>query len=37
VKEIVGHSAVDVTMPIYAHASLDSKREAMRLLNERLS
>jgi integrase len=37
VKEIVGHSAIDVTMTIYAHASLDSKRAALKLLDERLS
>ncbi|WP_368732284.1 tyrosine-type recombinase/integrase [Solihabitans fulvus] len=27
-RGIVGHSAVDVTMTIYAHVSLDDKREA---------
>jgi integrase len=37
VKEIVGHSAMDVTMTIYAHTSLHSKRGALKLLNERLS
>ncbi len=37
VKEIVGHSAIDVTMTIYAHTSLDSKRAALKLLDERLS
>ena len=37
VREIVGHSAIDVTMTIYAHASLDEKRTAMRLLGEKLA
>jgi len=37
VREIVGHSAIDVTMTIYAHASLDEKRTAMRRLGERLA
>jgi integrase len=37
VKEIVGHSAIDVTMTIYAHTSLESKRAALKLLDERLS
>jgi integrase len=37
VQEIAGHSALDVTMNIYAHASLDEKRAAMRLLSERLA
>ncbi len=37
VQEIVGHSAIDVTMTIYAHASLDEKRTAMRRLGERLA
>lgn len=36
VREIVGHSAIDVTMTIYAHASLDEKRTAMRRLGEKL-
>jgi integrase len=36
VREIVGHSAIDVTMTIYAHASLDEKRAAMSRLGERL-
>jgi integrase len=36
VQEIVGHSAIDVTMTIYAHTSLDEKRKALRLLGERL-
>jgi integrase len=35
--DIVGHSALDVTMNIYAHASLDEKRTAMEKLAERLA
>ncbi|MBC8090905.1 MAG: tyrosine-type recombinase/integrase [Pseudonocardia sp.] len=30
VRDIVGHSAIEVTMTIYAHASLDEKRQALR-------
>jgi integrase len=30
VREIVGHSAIEVTMMIYAHAALDEKRKALR-------
>ena len=37
VKQIVGHSAIDVTMTIYAHASLDEKRTALQRLGERLA
>ena len=37
VQQIVGHSAIDVTMTIYAHASLDEKRPALRRLGERLA
>ncbi len=29
VREIVGHSAIEVTMTIYAHVSLDEKRKAL--------
>ena len=36
VQEIVGHSHLGVTMTIYAHASLDEKRLALRKLDERL-
>ncbi len=36
VREIVGHSDLDVTMTIYAHASLEEKRKALRKLDERL-
>jgi integrase len=37
VQQIVGHSAIDVTMTIYAHASLDEKRTALGRLGERLA
>ena len=37
VQQIVGHSAIDVTMTIYAHTSLDEKRKALRLLGESLA
>ena len=30
VRDIVGHSDIDVTMTIYAHASLEEKRAALR-------
>lgn len=36
VREIVGHSDIEVTMTIYAHVSLDDKREALRKLGEAL-
>ena len=36
VQQIVGHSAIDVTMTIYAHASLDEKRKALSRLGEAL-
>jgi integrase len=36
VRDIVGHSDIDVTMTIYAHASLEEKRAALRRLDERL-
>lgn len=36
VREIVGHSAIEVTMTIYAHVSLDEKRKAMMKLGEAL-
>jgi integrase len=36
VRDIVGHSAIDVTMTIYAHVSLDDKREALRRLSDEL-
>lgn len=37
VREIVGHSAIEVTMTIYAHVSLDEKRKALGKLGEVLS
>jgi integrase len=36
VRDIVGHSAIDVTMTIYAHASLDEKRRALDLMGDQL-
>jgi integrase len=36
VREIVGHPAIEVTMTIYAHVSLDEKRKAMLKLGEAL-
>jgi len=36
VRDIVGHSAIEVTMTIYAHASLDEKRAALTKLGEHL-
>lgn len=36
VREIVGHADIGVTMNIYAHASLEEKRAALRKLDERL-
>jgi integrase len=37
VREIVGHSDIEVTMTIYAHASLDKKRRAPGKLGDALS
>ncbi len=37
VQQIIGHSAIDVTMTIYAHASLDEKRTALSRLGQRLA
>jgi integrase len=37
VRDVVGHSALDVTMNIYAHVSLDEKWTALGKLAERLS
>jgi integrase len=34
VREIVGHSDIEVTMTIYAHVSLDDKRTALGKLGE---
>ena len=36
VREIAGHSDIDVTMTIYAHVSLEEKRRALRKLGEAL-
>ncbi|GAA2088366.1 tyrosine-type recombinase/integrase [Actinomadura alba] len=36
VREIVGHSDIEVTMTIYAHSSLDDKRTALGKLGEAL-
>jgi integrase len=35
-REIVGHSAIEVTMTIYAHVSLDEKRKALGKLGDAL-
>ena len=34
VREIVGHSDIEVTMTIYAHVSLEEKRKALGKLGE---
>ena len=34
VQEIVGHSAIEITMTIYAHVSLEEQRKALRKLGE---
>ncbi|WP_207386089.1 hypothetical protein [Protofrankia symbiont of Coriaria ruscifolia] len=36
VSDIAGHTAIDVTMEIYAHVSLEEKRVALQKLAERL-
>lgn len=36
VREIVGHSDIEVTMTIYAHAALDEKRKALGKLGDAL-
>jgi integrase len=36
VQEIVGHSAIEATMTIYAHVSLEDKRQALARLGETL-
>jgi len=36
VREIVGHSAIEVTMTIYAHAAREEQRKALAGLSERL-
>lgn len=37
VMEIVGHSAIEMTMNVYAHVSLDNQRAALDLLNAQLT
>jgi hypothetical protein len=37
VREIVGHSDIEVTMTIYAHTSLDEKRQALGKLGNALA
>ncbi|WP_331452848.1 site-specific integrase [Streptomyces sp. SS162] len=37
VRQIVGHSDIGVTMKVYAHASLDEQRKALRKLGDALS
>ena len=34
--QIVGHSAMDMTMNVYAHVSLDVQRQALDVLNAEL-
>ncbi|GLY75009.1 hypothetical protein Airi01_032760 [Actinoallomurus iriomotensis] len=36
VRDIVGHSDIEVTMSIYAHAALDEKRKALKKLGDAL-
>ncbi len=36
VMEIVGHSAIEMTMNVYAHVSLDMQRDALSRLTDRL-
>lgn len=36
VMDIVGHSAIEMTMNVYAHVSLDNQRTALDLLNAQL-
>ncbi|MET8636230.1 tyrosine-type recombinase/integrase [Streptomyces sp. NPDC057746] len=36
VRQIVGHSDIGVTMKVYAHASLDEQRKALRKLGDQL-
>jgi integrase len=36
VREIVGHSAIEVTMTTYAHVLLDEKRKALAKLGDAL-
>jgi len=37
VMEIVGHSAVEMTMNVYGHVNLDAQRAALNQLDEQLS
>ena len=37
VMEIVGHSAMEMTMNVYGHVNLDTQRIAVNQLNEQLS
>jgi integrase len=37
VREIVGHSDIEVTMTIYAHASLEEKQKALRRLGKEIA
>ena len=37
VREIVGHSDLEVTMTIYAHTALDEKRQALAKLGDALT
>ena len=37
VRDIAGHSATEVTMTIYAHTSMDEKRDALGKLDEHLT
>ena len=37
VQQIAGHSGIEVTMTVYAHASLDEMRKALNRLGDRLS
>lgn len=36
VRDIVGHSDIEVTMTIYAHAAVDEKRAVLRKLGDAL-
>jgi integrase len=37
VVEIVGHSAIEMTMNVYSHVNLDVQRSALDTLNEELT
>ena len=34
VRDLVGHSDIEVTMTIYAYAAVDEKRAALRMLGD---